>query len=165
MKKKRDKKYRGPKFFPGTIGAGVVLNRIGARFENNNPLRDDQQTDLGNGYLLAMTNLTQGTASRESWECVVCALNCALCLAETVFDHQHEDDIVRALDGAFRANIRFRKTNNFRLDGEAMHDIQFALAIHGEQLKLAHRNEIVAALNTVRDRIDAGHVYTSVQEA
>lgn len=155
------KPYRGPKYQPGIIGAGLVLSRINNRGEDNAALRDDQQVDLGNGYRLALLNLTHGTASRESWDCVVCALNIALTLAESVFQHQHEDDIVKALDGAFRANIRFRTTGNFRLDGTALNDAKFALEVHAEQLKLAHKKEILAAMATVRERIKSGHVYTS----
>lgn len=161
MKKKRDKKYAGPKrSFQG--GGLLALLRIEARAENSSPLREDQLSDLGNGYWLALTNLTQGNASEESWSCVVCALNIGLTLSETVFEFQYEQEFVDALDGAFRAKVRADRSGSkhFRLDGDALQNIKSALAIHDEQMKIAHRNEIVSSMNMVKQRIKDGNVYT-----
>lgn len=159
------KKYVPKRNFPG--GGLLALLRIEARAENASPLRDDQLSDLGNGYWLAYTNLVMGNASEESWSCVVCALNIGLALDETVFDFKCEQEFVKALDGAFTAKIRAErhKSNSFRLDGQAMTDIKAALTIHDEQMRQAHRKEIVAAMELVQARIAAGNVYTQGEAA
>lgn len=160
MKKPRNKKYAPKRCFQG--GGLLALLRIEARAENSSPLRDDQLSDLCNGYWLAFTNLTLGNASEESWSCVVCALNIGLTLSETVFEYQYEQDFVKALDGAYRAKVRAERSNSesFRLDGEAMHSIKTALLIHDEQMQLAHRKELVAAMELVQSRIKEGNVYS-----
>lgn len=156
--KKPRKQYR-PR--PVANGGGLAaFARIYARGENASPLRDDQLTDLGAAYWVAMENLTSGSASEESWSCVVCSLNIAMALCESVFNGQHEEDIIAAMDGAFRAKIRSEKSGNFRLDGDAIQAINFALTLHDKQMQLAHRKEIVAALETVQRRVKEGNVYT-----
>ena len=158
MKKKRDKKYV-PK--PCHIGGGLrALLKIEDRAIASAPMTDDQQTDLAGGYMLALTNLAIGNASEESWECVVCALNIGMALAETTFEGQYEAEFVAALDGLFRAKIRSMKIGNYRLDGEGLKAVKTAIAVHDEQLKLAQRKEVIGALRIVQQRVKEGNVYT-----
>lgn len=157
-KSKRTKKYV-PKYTSPAGGLSAIL-RIDARGINASSLNDDQRSDLGAGYWLAFTNLTQGNASEESWECVVCACNIGMALSETVFDHQGEEEIVSALDGLFRAKLRSERTGNYRLDGDAIQAVRAGLEIHDQQMQLAQRREIVAAMAVVRARIAEGNVYS-----
>lgn len=157
MKKKRDKKYR-----PRPIGNGgglVAIANIGARGISASPLDSGQQTDLGAARWLALDNLARGSADEENWSCVVCALNIGVALSETVVGCEHEADFVRALEGLFRAKVRSKMSGNFRLDGEGLRDVKFALACHDEQVKLVTKREMVAAMDLVRKRIDEGNVY------
>jgi hypothetical protein len=45
------------------------------------------------------------------------------------------------------------------LDGDAMRDIEAALAVHDRQMEIASRAEIVEAMGLVGRRIDEGHAY------
>lgn len=162
QKPKRNKAYKPKRIFPG--GGLSALLRIEDRAIVNSPLNDDQQTDLNSAYWMAFTNMTVGNASEESWSCMVCALNIGMALCEAGIGAEYEQDFVAALDGAFRVKVRSTKTGSFRLDGEAIQAIKHALAIHDEQVRIAQRGEIVAALHTVRARIDAGNVYTMEAE-
>lgn len=160
-KPKRNKKYqpRAPRpnqQFGGLTAAAMAY----ARGENAAPLRQDQATDIGVAYWLAYENLRAGSASEESWSILSCALNVALVLAETGIGADHEQDLVLALDGAFRAKLRSEKSNNFRLDGDALRDIEHALKVHDAQMQLATRAEVSAAMNTIHKRMAAGNVYT-----
>jgi len=162
MKAKRTKKYR-PK--PVHQAGGLVaLEQIGARGEAASCLRDDQQTDLGVAYWLSLENLARGSADEEHWSCVVCAINIGMALAETVIGEEYEEDFVRALDGLFRAKIRSKTSGNFRLDGEALRDVKYALEAHDAQIKLVTKRELVAAMELVRKRIDEGNVYRDAAE-
>lgn len=156
--KRRTKKYSGPKRnFSG--GGLLALLKVDARGIDASPLREDQISDLGRNYWLSFTNLTQGSASFESWENCVGSLNMGLVLAEKVFDGQGEQEIVAALDGLFKAKLRGDKTGRYRLDGEGIQAVREALELHDQQMKLAHRREIVDSIATVKKRVAEGNVY------
>lgn len=157
MKKKRDKKYC-PK--PVTTHGGLIaIARVHARAEEASPLRDDQLTDLGVAYWVSLENLRTGPATEEAWCCVVCALNIGMVLCEQEIGPEYVEDLVKALDGAFRAKIRSQNSGNFRLDGNAMRDIEIGLAIHDEQMRIATRSEVTRAMNSVHARMEAGNIY------
>ena len=157
QKPARNKKY-SPR--PAHIGGGLhAVALCHARFENKSPLHGSQLTDLGAAYWLAFDGPTSGRASEEQWSCVVCALNIALTLAEVGIGAECEPDIVLAMDGAYRAKIRSARTGNYRLDGDAMTAITTALHWHDQQMQVARRSEVVAALATVQRRVQQGNVY------
>jgi hypothetical protein len=136
-----------------------------ARGENASVLKPDQVTDLGVAYWLSFENLRTGDANEESWSCVACALNVALVLCEKGIGAEYEQQLVKALDGCFRAKIRSAKSGNFRLDGEALRDIETALQIHDQQMQLAKRWEVTAAMQTIYKRLKDGNVYQEASHA
>lgn len=155
--KKPRKKYK-PK--PVAQHGGLVaIAMCHARGENASKLKDDQLTDLGVAYWLSFENLRAGDANEESWSCVACALNVALVLCEKGIGAEYEQQLVAALDGTFRAKIRSTKTGKFRLDGDALRDIETALQIHDQQMEIAKRWEVTAAMNTIYKRLADGNVY------
>lgn len=157
MKKPRTKKYH-PK--PISADGGLVaIAKVYARGENAAPLQSEQLTDLGVAYWLSFENLRSGDANEESWSCVVCALNIGMVLAERGLGEQYTADLVAALDGAFRAKIRSAKSGNFRLDGDALREIESALVIHDAQMEVATKAQVTAAMATVHARMLAGDVY------
>lgn len=157
MKKARTKKYR-PK--PASTGGGLtVLAKVYERGEELVPLTGGQLTDLGVAYWLSLEQLRTGDANEEAWSCVACALNIGLVLCELEIGDQYQAEFRAALDGAFRAKVRSAKTGNFRLDGDALREITGALCIHDEQMALATRKEVTAAMRTVHARISEGIIY------
>lgn len=155
--KKPRKQYR-PK--PVTQHGGLVaIAMCHARGENASTLKADQVTDLGVAYWLSFENLRTGSANEESWSCVACALNVGMVLTEKGIGAEYEQDLVKALDGLFRAQIRSKKSGNWRLDGEALRDVEHALQIHDQQMEIAKRWEVTAAMNTIYARLAAGDVY------
>jgi hypothetical protein len=156
-RKPRNKAYK-PK--PVTQHGGLVaIAMCHARGENASVLKADQVTDIGVAYWLSFENLRVGTANEESWSCLACALNVGMVLAEKGIGAEYEPDIVRALDGLFRAKIRSKKSGNFRLDGEALRDIEHALQIHDQQMAISKRWEVTEAMNTIYKRLADGNVY------
>ena len=158
----KPKKPRNKTYKPRSIsqhGGLVAIAMCHARGENASVLKPDQVTDLGVAYWLSLENLRTGDANEESWSCVACALNVALVLCEKGIGAEYVDALVMALDGTFRAKIRSAKTGNFRLDGEALRDIETALIIHDSQLELAKRYEVQEAMNVIYRRLKEGNVY------
>lgn len=157
MKKPRNKKYR-PR--PVSNGGGLtVIAKCHARGQDAMPLTGGQLQDLGLAYWLSLEQLRTGDANEEAWSCVVTALNIGLALVETDVGAEHEPAFNLALEGAFRAKTRSATSDNFRLDGDAMRDIEAALTIHDSQMEVATRAEVTAAMNLVRRRVDEGNVY------
>jgi hypothetical protein len=157
MKAKRNKKYR-----PRPVGCAGGLSAVAkcyARGEDAAPLTGTQLQDLGLAYWLNLEQLRSGAATEEAWSVVVTALNIGMALAENGVGAHHEQTFTEALAGAFRAKTRSARTNNFRLDGDAMRDIQAALAVHDQQMEIASRAQIIDSMNLVRRRVDEGHVY------
>jgi len=157
MRKPRNKKYR-----PRPIGVGGGLSVVAkcyARGQDAAPLNDGQLQDLGLAYWLNLEQLRSGAATEEAWSVIVTALNIGMALVESGVGADHEQTFNDALAGAFRAKTRGARTKNCRLDGDAMRDIQAALAVHDQQMEIASRAQIVEAMNLVRQRIDEGHVY------
>ncbi|MFS2027091.1 hypothetical protein [Massilia sp. CT11-137] len=140
-------------------GGLVAIAMCHARGENASTLKPDQVTDLGVAYWLSFENLRAGDANEESWSCVACALNVGLVLCEKGIGAEYEQQLVAALDGAFRAKIRSAKSGNFRLDGQALREIETALQIHDQQMVIAKSWEVTAAMNTIYKRLAEGNVY------
>lgn len=157
MKKKREKKYRPRPV--SSAGGLTAIAKCHARGQDAAPLSDDQLSDLGLAYWLSLEQLRTGDATEEAWSCVVTALNIGLAMTEGDIGAEHEQVFKAALDGAFRAKVRSATSGSFRLDGDAMRDIEAALTIHDAQMEVATRAETVAALQLVRRRVDEGHVY------
>ena len=158
----KPKKARKKAYHPRPVsqhGGLVAIAMCHARGENASPLKPDQVTDIGVAYWLSFENLRTGSASEEAWSCVACALNVALVLCEKGIGAEYVDSLVKALDGCFRAKIRSAKTGNFRLDGEALRDIETALKIHDQQMEIAKRWEVTEAMQTIYKRLEEGNVY------
>lgn len=159
---KKPKKARNKTYRPRPVsqhGGLVAIAMCHARGENASLLKPDQVTDIGVAYWLSFENLRIGSANEEAWSCVACALNVALVLCEKGIGAEYVDALVTALDGCFRAKIRSEKTGNFRLDGEALRDIETALAIHDQQMEIAKRWEVTEAMQTIYKRLEEGNVY------
>lgn len=158
----KPKKPRNKKYTPRPVaqhGGLVAIAMCHARGENASTLRADQVTDLGVAYWLSFENLRAGDANEEAWSCVACSLNVALVLCEKGIGKAYERELVAALDGCFRAKARSAKSGNFRLDGDALRDIELALHIHDQQMAMAKRWEVTAAMNEIYRRLDKGIVY------
>jgi hypothetical protein len=91
---------------------------------------------------------------------VVTALNIVMAEADTGL--AYEVAVIRALDGAFRAKVGSGKRGNFRLDGDAMRDIETVFTIRDAQLVVATHAKIIAALQLVFLQVDERHVYREV---
>ncbi len=156
-RKTRTKRYR-PRRAPLGTGLGALLAAI-VRTEDQQTLPANQATDLAAAYWLALDAMVYGTSREEEWSVVTCALNIALLLAEQGIGNEYEDDFVAALDGAFRAKVRAEQKGIWRFDGDALLAIRAALHLHDQQIAIASRAQLRAAMVEVHRRIEGGQVY------
>ena len=153
-KQKRSSPYRQRAINP--IGGLSLISNAWMSREN---MSDEQTVDLSVANWVAFNNMTLQSSSEFDWNIVTGALNMAMVLAEGGIGDEHMDLFLRALDGTFRAKLRGEKTGVWRFDGEALNNIRTALELHDQQCKLSTRMEMVQTIQTVRRRVDDGHVY------
>lgn len=158
----KPRKLRSKKYSPKPValhGGLIAIAKCHARGQDASPLKADQTTDIGLAYWLSFENLRTGAATEEAWSCIACALNVGMVLSEKDIGKAYEPLLVKALDGLFRAQVRSKKAGNWRLDGEALRDVEEALQVHDQQMAIATRAEVTAAMNTIHARLAAGNVY------
>lgn len=156
-RKARAKRYR-PRPAVAQTSLGALWSAM-ARSEDAQQLSDHQLTDLAAAYWLALDAMARGSSREEEWSVLTCALNIALVLAEQGIGNEYEQEIVAALDGAFRAKVRAQQKGAWRLDGDALGAIRTALHVHDQQVATATRAQLRAAMIEVHRRIDQGRVY------
>lgn len=139
-------------------GIRAIARIHGAR-EIALPLDPHAMTDLGIAYWAAFHQMLHGSAREEDWAMVTCSLNVAMVLCEQGFGAEYEPYLVKALDGAFRSKVRADGLKVWRYDGEGINAIREALEVHDEQVKLATKGELRAAMQEVLHRIETGNVY------
>ena len=155
MKKRKQHK-------PKPVNPISGLHAILKRFDNDEmkkPLRSDKTMDLSLAYRLALQTMMTGDSREEDWSVCVTSLNVGLVLCEMGIGREYEALFNEALLGAFKSKLRAQRTGSWRFDGDALNAIKHAFTVHEEQIKFATQEEVILALQTVRNRIDEGLVY------
>jgi hypothetical protein len=123
------------------------------------PMSEDQATDVCITHHMAFARILGGEATAENFVEVATALNLAIVLADWGIGQEYVPLINAALAGTARAMERGTRSGKFGFDGPAIKAVQDALDIFAEQLKLATKLEMKAAIAEVHRRVDAGIVY------
>lgn len=158
MKKPRNKKYTPRPALPG--GGLVALARLHIRAEDRAALPADKQQHLSTFHWLAMESLLTGAGDFDSWECLCSALNIAMALCEAGIGAECIDDVVAGQEALVRSKVRADRHGVYRLDGDGIAQVSEALRTHDAQLEHAQRQEVIAAIQLVRQRVVDGNVFT-----
>jgi hypothetical protein len=149
--KKPRRKYDPNKWLRRTIAVH------GARVEAS-PLTDSQQRDLGLAYHLSFETMLNG-GSEEAWHALAATLNVCLILCERGFGAEFEAEIKAGMRALMRCKYRQQQTGSWAFDGDGIAAMRTALEIHDQQIRIAERGEIRAAINEVYRRVSSGDVY------
>lgn len=122
------------------------------------PLADDQVTDLGLTYRMALELLRCGMGEECHVHTLACTSNIALVLAERSYGADSIEQIKQAQDGIMRCFGRGRRTGKWGLDGEAITAITQMIALHDAQLVVARQKDIREAIGEVHKRMNRGDV-------
>lgn len=130
---------------------------------NNNPnlpmdrrARLDMETDAW----LCLSTMLAGHGNQETWGVIVKNLNVAMILTELGYAEEWYPRIKEAMAGAWRAQLRERKTGRWGFDGPAAAAIREVLEIHQVQLQAASKADVLEALHRMNDSLATGNVYT-----
>lgn len=142
-----------------------ALREVAAELKrvNDNPgLPMDQRArlELEGDAWLCMTTMLAGHGNEETWGVIVKNLNVAMILTELGYGEELYDLLKDAMAGAFRAQIRAKRTGRWGFDGPAAATIREALQYHQVQLQAASKAHVLEALQTMHQRLADGDVYT-----
>ena len=132
------------------MGDLALLNR-----RTRAPLDDTQLRDLGLAYLDALRGMTTGHGTEVLWNTLACSINVAMVLAEIGVMPQGLQVINAGQDALIRVRAHAQNTGEWTLGIHAF-AIECAFKFHDQQLKEAGKGQIIAALEEVHRRIDAG---------
>lgn len=132
----------------------LLLERI-----RTEPIPGSQQSDINVAYTVSLKNLVEGGGTDYDWANVVVSLNIAMILVEAGLGPEYEDDIVAALDGMFRMQLRAKRFGKWIFDGTALQAVNRALEVHEAQLELATHQQVIDAKQVMHQRISSGNVY------
>lgn len=132
--------------------AGInLLQRL-----SHEQLDDIQLRDLGLAYLGALRGITTGHGTEQQWHTLAASLNMAMVLAELGVVPQGLSAIESGLDALVRVRAHALNTHTWAL-GIHTFAIECAFTVHNRQIAEAGRNQMIAAINEVFRRLDAGH--------
>jgi len=120
------------------------------------PLAEDQQRDICIAYRASLQALLRGHGTEQAWSTLACSFNIALILAEQGIAAATIPTIKLAQEALLRVQKRALLRGKWAFDSEGIRVVLAAANIHDEQLEIAARGQIVAALNEVHRRIEEG---------
>lgn len=153
----RRKAYR-PRPVSGIGGIAAIAKRHDVQALQV-PMHLDQAIDVECSYRLAFQQMTTGHATEENWAMVTFSLNMAVVMADQGLGAEYTAKINAALEGANRARMRGEKTGQYGLDGPGITAILEAFEVHNEQIRIATKTEVKAAIQEMHRRMDAGICY------
>lgn len=111
----------------------------------------------------SMYALTHGQGTQDDWEVITELLNVSIALCQTIFDNAYEAEIRRAMLSHAQCGKRKIKSGSFGYTGSELQDVNTAIEIHSEQMRLATMGEIGDALKIVDRAQRAGHFYATIR--
>lgn len=145
MKKKRDKKYAGPK--------RVVPNNIAAFFGGMSDTHAEhlQRTKLS--IHVAMSNIVRGVGEPFDWDDVNGAISMALVMAEMGIGNEYQREFIVARDALIQCVIRYHKTGKFGFSGDELQAMNAAISSHEAQMTCVRGVDVDRAASEVNRRL------------
>lgn len=156
MKKPR-KAYKPKPIHSG--GGLVALAKLHLRAEDSAVLPVSKQQHLAVFHWRAYESMRVGAGDYDAWETCCSALNIGMALCEAGIGAECIDAMVAGQEALVRAKVRADRHSVHRLDGDGLREVREALLFHDAQLEHAQRQEVIAAINLVRQRVAEGDVF------
>lgn len=148
------------------VGGLFLIGAAYARGENAASLDSEARTDISIAAWHAFANIATGaTSSIDDWAMIASTINIALILSEQGYGIEHEDVFNRALESLTHTYVRGKSKDIWRFSGDALNHVRTALDLHDQQCALVSKGDIKRAMNTVQERIEAGHVFELAEPA
>lgn len=152
MKKKRDKKYGGPK--------RIVPNNISAFFGGMSDTHAEylQRTKLS--IHVAMSNIVRGVGEPFDWDDVNQAISMALVMSEQGIGANYVEEFKRGRDALIYCVERYKRTGKFGFTGDELKALNEAISCHEAQMTCVRGIDVDRAANEVCRRLK-NHINTT----
>lgn len=153
--------YWTPSRRPQPISAVRMVGDVLDRISRNRGLPIDRQVrrELETDVWLCLSTMLAGHGNYEAWGVIVKNLNVAMLLTELGYGEEWLPRIKEAMAGAYRAQLREKRTGRWGFDGPAAAAIRDVLQVHQVQLEAASKAHVLEALQVMHERLAAGEVY------
>lgn len=122
-------------------------------------LGESQRRSIGCVYHANLQALMQGGGTEQAWATIAGAVNAALLLCERGYQPDAIDTVKRAQLALLRVQERAAKHGKWIFDGEGLQDVLDAVNLYDQQIAVAKRGDITAALAGVKHRYETGDYF------
>lgn len=143
----------------------VLLNPLGYVLEGFEPVRShgSHALNLKIKNHLALTNLTQGKATRYDIDLLINMVNVVEALYRLGFGKEYANEVKAGLDALHSVAVRGRDTNRFILRAEEMRALNEISELHDAQLEVITVKDLDQALDLVAKELRAKKMRTVVE--
>lgn len=129
----------------------VLLNPVGYVLEGLEPVRShtSHAVNLKIKNHLALTNLTQGKATRHDIDILISMVNVVEALYRLGFGKEYEQEVKAGLDALHAVAVRGKDTNRFILKADEMNALNLICELHDAQLEVITVKDLDAALDLI----------------
>lgn len=117
------------------------------------PLNEDERKAVATHFNAAIVAIVSGVGQAAHYDSLMYGVHVGIVLAERGFGEECLPEFYTAMEGLARMNERYTQRAIMGFDGEGLRAIRAINDLHDQQLAVATRTEINAAIQEVRRRV------------
>jgi hypothetical protein len=144
----------------------ILQNPIGYVLEGMEPVRShgSHALNLKIRNHLALSNLTQGKATRQDIDTLISMVNIVEALYRLGFGKEYAEEVKNGLDALHAVAVRGKDTNRFILKADEMNALNVICELHDAQLEVITVKDLDQAINLVEKEYRAKKMRPIVQK-
>lgn len=144
----------------------ILQNPIGYVLEGMEPVRShgSHALNLKIRNHLALSNLTQGKATRQDIDTLISMVNIVEALYRLGFGKEYAEEVKNGLDALHAVAVRGKDTNRFILKADEMNALNIISELHDAQLEVITVKDLDQAINLVEKEYRAKKMRPIVQK-
>lgn len=144
----------------------ILLNPVGYVLEGMEPVRShgSHALNLKIRNHLALSNLTQGKATRDDIDILINMVNIVEALYRLGFGKEYADEVKNGLDSLHAVAVRGKDNNRFILKADEMNALNVICELHDAQLEVITVKDLDQAIDLVEKERRAKRMRPVVQK-
>jgi hypothetical protein len=144
----------------------ILQNPIGYVLEGMEPVRShgSHALNLKIRNHLALSNLTQGKATRQDIDTLISMVNIVEALYRLGFGKEYAEEVKNGLDALHAVAVRGKDSNRFILKADEMNALNVICELHDAQLEVITVKDLDQAINLVEKEYRAKKMRPIVQK-
>lgn len=144
----------------------ILQNPLGYVLEGMEPVRShgSHALNLKIRNHLALSNLTQGKATRQDIDTLISMVNIVEALYRLGFGKEYAEEVKNGLDALHAVAVRGKDSNRFILKADEMNALNVICELHDAQLEVITVKDLDQAINLVEKEYRAKKMRPIVQK-